>query len=214
MILVLLGPPGSGKGTQAKKLVTDRGWPQVSTGDMLRSAIAAGTQLGLAAKGFMDKGALVPDEVVIGLIAERSQQADSKKGFILDGFPRTIPQAEALDKMLVGQSRQVDRAVLFDVADAELIRRLSGRRTCPKCSSVFHVESGPPKAAGVCDRCGSALVQRDDDKEEVIRNRLDVYRKQTAPLSDFYKKQSKLRTIDAARKPDEVNVALAAALTV
>jgi adenylate kinase len=213
MILVLLGPPGSGKGTQAKKLVAERSWPQISTGDMLRAAIGKGTKLGLEAKSFMDKGALVPDAVVIGLIEERTREADSKGGFILDGFPRTIPQAEALDGMLAKQSRKVDRAVLFDVADSELVSRLSGRRTCPKCNSVFHVETQPPKKADVCDKCGSSLVQRDDDKAETIKNRLSVYHAQTSPLIDFYRKQSKLRTIDAARPPDDVTRALNTSLS-
>ena len=212
MILVLLGPPGSGKGTQAKKLVTEKSWPQLSTGDMLRSAIAKGTKLGLEAKSFMDKGALVPDSVVIGLIEERTQEPDSQGGFILDGFPRTIPQAEALDKLLGKQGRKVERAVLFDVADAELVRRLSGRRTCPKCSAVYHVETQPPRSSGHCDKCGSALIQRDDDRPEVIQNRLSVYHQQTSPLIEFYRKQSKLRTIDAARSPEEVTRALGSAI--
>ncbi len=212
MILVLLGPPGSGKGTQAKKLVTEKCWPQLSTGDMLRSAIAKGTKLGLEAKSFMDKGALVPDTVVIGLIEERTQESDSKGGFILDGFARTIPQAEALDKLLGQQGRKVERAVLFDVADTELVRSLSGRRTCPKCSAVYHVETHPPKTLGSCDKCGSALIQRDDDRPEVIQNRLSVYHQQTSPLIAFYRKQSKLRTIDAARSPEDVTRALGTAI--
>ena len=213
MILVLLGPPGSGKGTQAKKLVVERKWPQISTGDMLRAAISKGTKLGLEAKSFMDRGALVPDSVVIGLIEERTTQADCKGGFILDGFPRTIPQAQALDEVLVRQKRGVDRAVLFDVADAELVSRLSGRRTCSKCSAVFHLTSEPPKNTGICDKCGSALMQRDDDKAEVIQNRLKVYHQQTSPLIEFYRNQKKLRTIDAARPSDEVTRALNAELS-
>jgi adenylate kinase len=212
MILVLLGPPGSGKGTQAKKLVTEKSWPQISTGDMLRAAISRGTKLGLEAKSFIDKGALVPDSVVIGLIEERTRESDSKGGFILDGFPRTIPQAEALDGLLGRQGRKVERAVLFDVADTELVRRLSGRRTCPKCSAVYHVETQPPRTPGSCDKCGSALIQRDDDRPEVIQNRLAVYHQQTSPLIDFYRKQSKLRTIDAARSPEEVTRALGNAI--
>jgi adenylate kinase len=213
MILVLLGPPGSGKGTQAKRLVSERKLPQLSTGDMLRSAISRGTQLGLEAKSFMDRGALVPDAVVIGLIAERVQDPDCASGFILDGFPRTVPQAEALDRMLGEKARKVDRAVLFQIEDAELVRRLSGRRTCGKCASMFHVESAQPKRAGVCDNCGSPLVQRDDDKPEVITKRLAVYHQQTAPLVGFYQAQGKLRSIDAARSQDDVNHALAQALS-
>jgi adenylate kinase len=212
MILVLLGPPGSGKGTQAKRFAAARGWPQLSTGDMLRSAIAAGTQLGLEAKSYMDKGALVPDAVVIGLIGERVQMPDCANGVILDGFPRTIPQAEALDRLLQAQGKAVGRAVLFEIPDELLVSRLSGRRTCTKCGSMFHVESARPKQDGVCDSCGSALVQRDDDRPEVIRKRLEVYHKQTAPLADFYHAQGKLRSIDANRSPEEVERQLSGTL--
>ncbi len=212
MILILLGPPGSGKGTQAKKLVAEKGWPQLSTGDMLRSAIQEKTKLGLEAKSFMDQGALVPDQVVIGLIADRIQKADCSKGFVLDGFPRTVPQAEALDAMLAQQKRAVDRAVLFEIADEELVRRLSGRRTCPKCNSMFHIESAKPKTDGVCDQCSTALVQRDDDKPEVIRKRLSVYHQQTAPVATFYQNQSKLRKLNAALAQSEVARSLAGAI--
>ena len=212
MILILLGPPGSGKGTQAKRLMAQKQWPQLSTGDMLRSAIKQGTPLGLEAKGFMDKGALVPDEVVIGLIRERTQQADCKAGFILDGFPRTLPQASALDVMLQNQSRQVDRVVLFEIPDSELIRRLSGRRTCSKCGAMYHIENLKPKKDGVCDQCGSSLLQRDDDRAEVIQKRLEVYHRQTSPLAGFYQAQGKLKKIDAIVAPDSVSEALAQAL--
>jgi adenylate kinase len=212
MILVLLGPPGSGKGTQAKKLVTDRRWPQLSTGDMLRGAISQGTQLGVEAKAYMDKGALVPDLVVVGLIAERIREADCREGFILDGFPRTIPQAEALARMLEMQGRSVDRAVLFDVPDEDLVRRLSGRRTCLKDGSMYHVETMKPRQTGVCDLCGSTLVQRDDDNAEVILNRLNVYHEKTAPLVSFYEQLGRLRRIDARKAPAEVNTMLAEAL--
>jgi adenylate kinase len=186
--------------------------PQLSTGDMLRSAIAAGTQLGLAAKSFMDRGALVPDEVVIGLINERTQQADCKGGFILDGFPRTIPQAEALDQMLATQGRKIDRVVEFKIVDEELVRRLSGRRTCLKCGSLFHVETQPTQKPGICDSCGSGVIQRDDDKAEVIQKRLEVYHQQTAPLVGFYQKTGKLKTLDASLAPDRVSRDLAQAL--
>jgi adenylate kinase len=212
MILILLGPPGSGKGTQAKRLLTERKLPQLSTGDMLRAAIGAGSKLGLEAKSFMDKGALVPDSVVIGLIAERTRAADARTGFVLDGFPRTIPQAEALDTMLKEQGRAVDRVVLFEIADQELIRRLSGRRTCLKDGSMYHVESARPKKDGICDQCGSALVQRDDDKPEVIQKRLGVYHQQTSPLAGYYRGQGKLRSLDATRAPEEVSQALARAM--
>lgn len=214
MITILLGPPGSGKGTQAKRLVKSRNWPQLSTGDMLRSAIAQATPLGLEAKSYMDRGALVPDSVVIGLIRERTQAEDCRSGFVLDGFPRTIPQAEALDRMLDEQGRAVDRVVLFEIGDQELVRRLSGRRTCPQCGSMFHAESAKPAREGMCDSCGSELVLRDDDRPEVIQKRLDVYNSQTAPLVDYYKSQSKLRSLDATQAPDEVDVALSRALTV
>lgn len=212
MILVLLGPPGSGKGTQAKRFVTDRGWPQLSTGDMLRAAIAQGTQLGLEAKSYMDRGALVPDSVVIGLIEERTTAADAKNGFILDGFPRTVPQAEALDRMLVARGRAVDRVVLFDIADSELVRRLSGRRTCPGCNAMYHVETLRPKQEGICDVCGGKLVQRNDDQPEVIQKRLSVYHQQTAPVAKYYQQQSKLRSLDASLAPDRVSRALSEAL--
>lgn len=212
MILVLLGPPGSGKGTQAKKLTVSKGWPQLSTGDMFRAAIAAGTPLGKEAKGFMDRGELVPDSVVVGVIAERIQAPDCANGFILDGFPRTIPQAEALDQMLAEKGRSVSRAVLFDIPDAELVSRLSGRRTCVKCGAMFHIQSMRPKQDGICDACGSQLVQRDDDQVEVIQKRLRVYHEQTAPLVSYYEKQGKLRTIAAQKAPEVVTQDLAAAL--
>jgi adenylate kinase len=213
MIVVLLGPPGSGKGTQAKKLLAQRQLPQLSTGDILRQAISEGSELGKEAKAFMDKGALVPDVVVIGLIAARSVAADGKKGFVLDGFPRTIPQAEALDKMLKEQGRQVDVAVLFKIPDSELLRRLSGRRTCLNCGSMFHVDSLKPKKEGICDKCGSALVQRDDDKVEVIQKRLTVYHHQTEPLAKFYESAKKLKTIDATQTPEQVTESLQKALS-
>ncbi len=212
MILVLLGPPGSGKGTQAKRLVEEKGWPQLSTGDMLRSAISQKSALGLEAKGYMDKGALVPDSVVIGLIAERTKSVDCADGFVLDGFPRTIPQASALDQMLSEQGRRVDRAVLFEIVDAELVSRLSGRRTCLNCGSMYHVVSIRPKTDGVCDRCGSALTQRDDDKIEVIEKRLGVYHKQTAPLVQYYRNAGSLKVLDASLPADEVYRALHQAL--
>ncbi len=212
MISIFMGPPGSGKGTQAKRIIAQYGWPQLSTGDMLRAAIAQGTKLGLEAKSYMDKGALVPDSVVIGLIGERIQAADCKNGFILDGFPRTIPQAEALEKTLQGQGRQVEAAVLFDVPDELLIRRLSGRRTCLKCGAMYHVESMRPKTEGVCDQCGSELIQRDDDKIEVIQNRLKVYHQQTAPVAEFYRKRDKLRVLDATQPLEAVTQALRQAL--
>lgn len=209
MIIILLGPPGSGKGTQAKKMIEDLSWPQVATGDMLRTAIAQKTKLGLEAKSIMDQGALVPDHIVIGMISERMKAPDCKKGFILDGFPRTIPQAEALDQMLAQEgNKSVGKAVLFEIPDDELVKRISGRRTCLKCGAMFHVDSVPPAKAGICDKCGSGLVQRDDDKPEVVLKRLAVYHKQTAPVASFYEKQGKLSKIDAAQPFDDVTMDL------
>lgn len=208
MILILLGPPGSGKGTQAKLLTSEHHWPQLSTGDMLRSAIAKGTKVGLEAKAFMDQGKLVPDEVVIKLIEERIKETDCQQGFILDGFPRTIAQAQALDSLLDTQKKAVTKAILFNIPDTQLVRRLSGRRTCDKCTAMYHVELNMPKKAGICDKCGASLVQRNDDQPDVIQNRLAVYHKQTAPLAEFYQNQSKLKNIDATLPPQEVSKTL------
>jgi adenylate kinase len=208
MILIFLGPPGSGKGTQAKRLSAEKSWPQLSTGDMLRGAITQGTKLGLEAKSFMDKGSLVPDTVVIGLIAERIGAQDCKAGFILDGFPRTIPQAEALDTMLKKVGRDVNQVILFEIEDQELVSRLSGRRTCSKCGAMYHIQTLKPKKEGVCDVCGSALIQRDDDKPEVIQKRLRVYHEQTAPVAGYYQTQHKLARLNAAQGFDEVANAL------
>lgn len=205
MISVLLGPPGSGKGTQAKRLLGEKGWPQLSTGDMLRTAIAEGSDLGKKAKAVMDRGELVPDEVVVGLISERIKKADCAKGFVLDGFPRTIPQAESLDAMLSQGKRKVDRCVLFEIPDENLVKRLSGRRTCVKCGAMYHVENAKPKKADVCDQCGNTpLIQRDDDKPEVIRKRLSVYHAQTAPLAGYYEKAGRLKKLDATKAPESV----------
>jgi adenylate kinase len=212
MILIFLGPPGSGKGTQAKRLMTDRSLPQLSTGDMFRANITQGTRLGLEAKKFMDQGQLVPDAVVIGMIEERILAPDCAKGFILDGFPRTIPQADALDRMLSAKGKNVERVVEFKIDDSELVGRLSGRRTCENCGAMYHVKTQPPKADGVCDSCGGKVVQRQDDHVDVIQKRLKVYHDQTAPLVQYYSKQSKLRTIDASQPKDAVYTALKAAL--
>jgi adenylate kinase len=212
MILVLLGPPGSGKGTQAKRLTAEKSWPQLSTGDMLRTAISQGTSLGVKAKSFIDQGALVPDDVVIGLIVDRISQSDCLPGFILDGFPRTIPQAKALDEELKRLGRSVDRAVLFNILDSVLVERLSGRRTCIKDGSMYHVVSARPKVEGKCDQCGSDLVQRDDDKQAVIEKRIAVYHQQTKPLAAYYRETGKLKTIEAAQSFDVVYRDLLAAL--
>jgi adenylate kinase len=193
--LVFLGPPGAGKGTQARALATALHVPQIATGDMLREAAAAGTTLGLEARRYMEAGRLVPDPVVIGLIAERLAAADARSGFILDGFPRTLAQAESLDRLLKDQGQGIDRVIFFEVGETELLRRLTGRRACPACGATFHLAFAPPKAAGRCDRCGSALVQRDDDREATVRARLAVYAEQTVPLLDYYRARDLLTTV-------------------
>jgi adenylate kinase len=193
--LIFLGPPGAGKGTQARELAREWGVPQVSTGDMLREAVAAGTPLGREAKRIMETGALVPDEVMIGLIADRLRQPDAAGGFILDGFPRTIAQAEALDRLLKDLDQTLDGVVFFDVAEAELLRRLTGRRICRQCQTAFHVASAPPQREGVCDRCGGELYQREDDSEATVRHRLGVYERQTAPLLDYYRGRGLLTSV-------------------
>ncbi|RLA81911.1 MAG: adenylate kinase [Deltaproteobacteria bacterium] len=204
MNLIFLGPPGSGKGTQAKMLVDKYGIPQISTGDILREAVKEGTPLGKEAKKYMDEGKLVPDEVVVGIVRERLKEPDCTKGFILDGFPRTIPQAEALDKTLQEMGKGIDHVLSLEVDREELVRRLSGRRTCKKCGAMYHIIFDPPKKDGVCDRCGGELYQRDDDKEETIRERLRVYEEQTAPLIEYYRKKGLLRPIDGVGKIEEI----------
>ncbi len=196
MNLILLGPPGAGKGTQAKMLIDTYGIPQISTGDMLRAALKAQTPLGLEAKKFMDAGQLVPDAVVIGLVKERLAQPDCAKGFMLDGFPRTVPQAEELDKVLAGLSKTIDHVVSIEVPSSELLGRLTGRRTCRACGQGFHVMFDPPKAEGKCDKCGGELYQRDDDNEATVSNRLKVYEGQTMPLIQYYQGKGLLRPID------------------
>lgn len=196
MRLIFLGPPGAGKGTQARELAREWGVPQVATGEMLREAVAAGTPLGREAKRIMETGALVPDDVMVGLIAERLRQPDAVRGFILDGFPRTIAQAEALDRLLEELGQGLDAVVYFDVAEAELLRRLTGRRLCRQCQAAFHAVSAPPRREGVCDRCGGALYQREDDSEATVRHRLLVYERQTSPLLDYYRGRNLLATIN------------------
>jgi adenylate kinase len=195
MRVAFLGPPGAGKGTQARELAREWGVPHLATGDMLREALAAGTRLGLEAKRYMDQGALVPDDVIIGLMGERLAAADASKGFILDGFPRTIGQAEALAKLLAGAGQTLERVIFFDVPEPELLRRLTGRRICRRCQTAYHLVSAPPKRPGVCDKCGGKLYQREDDGEKTARNRLEVYAKQTAPLLDHYRAGGRLVTV-------------------
>jgi adenylate kinase len=193
--LIFLGPPGAGKGTQARDLAREWRVPQVATGEMLREAVAAGTPLGREAKRIMDTGALVPDDVMIGLIAERLRQPDAAGGFILDGFPRTIAQAEALDRLLKDLGQKLDAVLYFEVAEPELVRRLTGRRLCRQCQTAFHLVSAPPQRAGVCDRCGGELYQREDDSEATVRHRLQVYERQTSPLLDYYRQRDQLASI-------------------
>jgi adenylate kinase len=204
MRLVLLGAPGAGKGTQAKKLIDKYGIPQISTGDILRKAVADGTPLGKEAKSYMDSGGLVPDSVVIGLVKERLAQDDCKKGYILDGFPRTTPQAEALDKVLGEMKSPLDTALSVDVDKNDLMKRLTGRRTCKNCQQMYNIYFTPPKAEGKCDKCGGELFQRDDDKEATIKNRLDVYEKSTAPLIDYYRKQGILKSVEGVGSIDDI----------
>ena len=202
--LVLLGPPGSGKGTQGERLQEDLRLPYYATGDILRAAVRDETELGRTAKEYMDRGDLVPDDVIVGVIAERIDSTESLDGFILDGFPRTTPQAEALDAKLDELGRAVTAVLLIDVADDEVVRRLGGRRTCLANGHVFHVDFNPPEKEGVCDLDGSELVVRDDDEPEVIRKRLATYHDKTEPLVAYYDDRSLLRRIDGERKADEV----------
>jgi adenylate kinase len=204
MRLVLLGAPGAGKGTQAKKLIDKYVIPQISTGDILRKAVADGTPLGKEAKSVMDKGELVPDSIVIGLVKERLAQDDCKKGYILDGFPRTTPQAEELDNVLAEMGSPLDTALSVDVDAEILMKRLTGRRTCKSCQQMFNVHFTPPQKEGACDKCGGELFQRDDDKEDTIKNRLDVYEKSTAPLIDYYGKKNILKSVDGMGSVDDI----------
>ena len=210
MRVAFLGPPGAGKGTQARELAREWAVPQIATGDMLREAVAAKTPLGLEAKRYMDQGALVPDEVVVGATAERLAAPDAARGFILDGFPRTIAQAEALARLLKDAGHALDVVLYFDVSEPELLRRLTGRRVCRACGHTYHLTSSPPKRAGVCDACGGELYQRVDDSEATVRNRLEVYRKQTAPLLDYYRQRNVLTTVSGEGSIEEIRDAIRA----
>jgi adenylate kinase len=204
MRLVLLGAPGAGKGTQAKKLIEKYGMPQISTGDLLRAAVAAGTPLGKEAKSYMDKGELVPDSVVLGMVEERLKQDDCKKGYILDGFPRNTAQAEALDKMLANLNMSLTAALSVDVPFEDLMKRLTGRRTCKSCGQMYNIYFKAPAKEGVCDKCSGELFQRDDDKEATIKKRLEVYSSQTEPLIGYYRNKGILKSVSGTGSIDEI----------
>ncbi len=202
--IILLGAPGAGKGTQAKKIAASFAIPQISTGDMLREAVKNGTEMGLKAKGYMDAGGLVPDEVVIGIVRDRLKAKDCGKGFILDGFPRTIPQAQALDRVVKELGKDIRVVLSLEVDEKELLERLTGRRTCTGCGAMYHIRFNPPKSDAACDKCGTKLIQRDDDKEETIKARLVNYKKSTAPLLDYYKGSGKIKTVRASGEIDAI----------
>lgn len=204
MIIVMLGAPGAGKGTQAAMICEKYGLPHISTGDIFRSNIKNGTELGKKAKAYMDAGQLVPDELTIQLLLDRVAQNDCSSGYVLDGFPRTIPQAEVLTKALAESGAKVDCALNVDVPDSNIVRRMSGRRSCPRCGASYHVEYIPPKQEGICDSCGAELIQRDDDRPETVQNRLSVYHDQTQPLISYYDKSGVLRTVDGTRDREVV----------
>ncbi len=204
MKIIMLGAPGAGKGTQAKKIAEKYGIPHVSTGDIFRANIKGGTELGKKAKSYMDQGQLVPDDVTIGMLLDRISQADCENGYVLDGFPRTIPQAKSLTDALNARGEKMDYAVDVDVPDEAIVTRMGGRRACVKCGATYHVAFNPPKAEGVCDACGDTLVLRDDDKPETVKNRLLVYHDQTQPLIDYYKKEGVLVEVDGTQNLEKV----------
>ena len=204
MKIVMLGAPGAGKGTQAKKIAGKYGIPHVSTGDIFRANIKNGTKLGMQAKAYMDAGNLVPDEITIGMLLDRIHQEDCEKGYVLDGFPRTIPQAESLTAALKERGESIDYAIDVDVPDENIIRRMSGRRACLSCGATYHIVYNAPKKEGVCDQCGEPLVLRDDDKPETVQNRLNVYHRQTQPLIDYYKKEGVLAQVDGTQDMEQV----------
>ncbi len=212
MILILLGAPGVGKGTQGELISQEYGIPQISTGDILRKEVKEGTQLGKEAKKYMDSGALVPDDVIVRMMENRIKEDDCRKGFILDGFPRTVAQAEALDIMLKKNNISLNRVILIDVPKNEIIDRLTGRRVCSQCGAVYHIKNNAPKKDGICDRCGGKLIQRNDDTKEVVENRLSVYEKSTMPLIEYYQKTSKLVKVDGMGSIEEIFAKIKAVL--
>lgn len=204
MRIIMLGAPGAGKGTQAKQIAGKFNIPHISTGDIFRANIKGGTELGKKAKAYMDQGALVPDELVVDLVADRIKQDDCKNGYVFDGFPRTIPQAEALDKALEEMGSKIDFAIDIDVPDENIVNRMSGRRACLACGATYHVQFNAPKAEGICDTCGKELVLRDDDKPETVKTRLDVYHTQTQPLIDYYTEKGVLKSVDGTQDVADV----------
>ena len=204
MKIIMLGAPGAGKGTQAKQIADKYGIPHISTGDIFRANLKQGTELGKKAKEYMDQGLLVPDELTCDLVMDRIGQEDCKNGFVLDGFPRTIPQEEALDKALANINEKMDYAVDVDVPDENIVNRMSGRRACINCGATYHIVSIPTKVEGICDRCGEKVVLRDDDQPETVKKRLNVYHEQTQPLIDYYKKQDILKTVDGTQPMEQV----------
>lgn len=212
MKLILLGPPGAGKGTQAHKLIQKYQIPQISTGDILRQAVKDGTEMGKEAKAYMDRGDLVPDDVILGIVKDRIQAEDCQNGYIFDGFPRTVPQAEGLDALLQQLNTHLDAVISIEVPDDEVVTRLSGRRTCKNCGALYHVVYNPPQQEGICDKCGGELYQRDDDNETTIRQRLAVYHEQTEPLIDYYSSQDLVKKIPGSGTPEEIFVEICHAL--
>ncbi|NLK29044.1 MAG: adenylate kinase [Clostridiales bacterium] len=203
MKIIMLGAPGAGKGTQAKKLAEKYGIPHISTGDIFRANIKNNTELGQKAKVYMDQGLLVPDELVVDLVVDRFKNPDCEKGYVLDGFPRTIPQAEALDEALTKNGDAIEYAIDVDVPDEDIIKRMSGRRACVNCGETYHIVNIPPKKEGICDVCNNSLVLRDDDQPETVKKRLAVYHEQTQPLIDYYRNKGILKTVDGTKKMDE-----------
>lgn len=212
MKIVMLGAPGAGKGTQADKIAAKYGIPHISTGDIFRANLREGTELGKKAKVYMDRGELVPDELTTDLLIDRVGKDDCRNGYILDGFPRTIAQAESLEKALAAQNTAIDAAIDVEVPDEAIVTRMSGRRACPKCGATYHIQYMPPKTEGRCDKCGSELILRDDDRPETVLNRLRVYHEQTQPLIDYYRKKGVLKTVDGTKSVDEVFGSISAVL--